>query len=124
MPPQATVGPTTQPLAYLRIETIPLPRLHGDMAGEGFQQVDVAGCIVGGLPVEPTYVQILEESAGFDFLPRVLKIFQVLRGGPPRIGRQPFTDLLVDLLDLAAKRVSARGEQRGSLPRSPGGHRA
>jgi hypothetical protein len=74
------------------------------MAGEGVQQLDVALGVVHALPVEVLDVNDLEEPARLDL---VLALLELAGPQPRSAGRNPLTDLVVDVLDLAEERVPA-----------------
>ena len=61
---KSTVGSLREASADLAVQTITLPVLHGDVARERVQQVDVALRVVRGLPVVLGDVDDLEEPAG------------------------------------------------------------
>jgi RNA 2',3'-cyclic 3'-phosphodiesterase len=102
-----------QAAADLAVEPVPLPLLHGDVAGERLQQLDVAFGVADLLPVKMPDVRDREQPARLD-LGGVL--FQLTRAGPGVIGWQAFVDLFVDVLDPAEEGVASFGEHVGCAP--------
>src|SRR3954452_2101890 len=112
----------------LRVQAMPLPRLHRDMTRESVKQPDVAVSVVGDLPVEVAHQDWFEQSAGVDVL-AVLR--QLTRPGVRRALGQAFADLVVNLLQVGEEPVPAlRKDVRGTperqvasrpeqLPRAP-----
>src|SRR6266702_3677157 len=69
----------------LAVEALAFPVLHGDVAGEGAEQLDVAVGVVEPFPVEVADVDYLEQAARLD-LSRL--VVQLARAGPGAAGRQ------------------------------------
>src|SRR6266704_4713259 len=97
----------------LAVEALAFPVLHGDVAGEGAEQLDVAVGVVEPFPVEVADVDYLEQAARLD-LSRL--VGQLARAGPGAARRQPFADLVVGVLDLAEERVAAVGKHVEGVP--------
>src|SRR5580704_11154015 len=102
-----------QAVPDLPVEPVLLPLLHGDVAGERAEQRDVALRVVDPLPVEVPDSRHLEQPARLD-LGALLP--QFARAGGTLSGRLPFTDLVVDLLNLAEERVAATGKHVQGAP--------
>jgi catechol 2,3-dioxygenase-like lactoylglutathione lyase family enzyme len=63
---QTPIRPPRKPAPDLRVQTVPLPWLHRDMAREGVEQSEVSLRVVGDLPVEVEHDDVTEQSAAFD----------------------------------------------------------
>jgi hypothetical protein len=85
---------------------------HGDVAGEGAQQTDVALGVVVHRPVQ---VLDVEEPGGLDLL---ALIGQLARSRMRRTRGQTLAYGVVYLLDLIEERVAAGGEDVGGAPDS------
>jgi hypothetical protein len=81
--------------------------------GERAEQLDVLLGAVDLFPVVLTDAGHLEQPARLDPGPVA---FELTRPEPRLTGRQPFADLLVDLLDLAEERITAVGKHVRLLP--------
>src|SRR6476469_8668213 len=113
VPTQATVRSFGEASTDLAVEAVPLPVLHGDVAGEGVQQVDVALGVVHGLPVVLLDLDHLEEAAGFDV---VTVVVQLLRSWQYGVRRERLADLVVDLLQLREEAIAAVGDHMARSP--------
>jgi hypothetical protein len=80
------VWPSAQAEAYFCVEAFALPADHGDVAGEGVEQLDVAVGVVDLLPVEVADVGHLEQAAGVDL---GCLVGQFAGAGPGAAGGSP-----------------------------------
>jgi len=63
---QAAVGSLGEASADLRVEAVPLPGVHGDVAGEGVEEAEVLVRGVAVLPVEVASDDVAEQAAVLD----------------------------------------------------------
>src|SRR5204863_63818 len=68
------VRAAAQPETDLAVEPFALPALHGDVAREGVQQLDVSLGVVDALPVEVPNVPHLEQATRLDLGPSLLQL--------------------------------------------------
>jgi hypothetical protein len=92
MPAQAAVWSGCETSADLAVEAVALPVLHGDVARERVQQVDVAPGVVDGFPVVPRDIDDLEQPAGLDL---AAVVSQLLRAWQRGVGRTGLADLVM-----------------------------
>ena len=99
----------------LAVQPAAFPLRHVQVPGERLEELDVLLGRIDPFPAVLTDRGDLEEPAGLDPGPLV---GQLTRPRPRRAGRQPFADLVVDVLDLLEERVAAVG--KGVLGRPEG----
>lgn len=85
-------------------KALPLPSSHGDVIRERAEQIDVTVGVVDGLPVVLADVDHLEPARALDL---VAVVGQFAWPGSDGIGRGPFANLVVDLLELLEERVAS-----------------